>query len=128
MARHNLSPSEVERNRAALLAKLGLAADAAPPRVLYRIMELSALCGQASIDAPGFSLSDVFAEAHISPSATLYYWHGWDVMSAFDRQDLQASIQALWSPAPPEDVNVFDDSLAWLITIEHTGRVSCIKF
>ena len=128
MRRETLPPTEVKRLRVILLAKLGLPANAAPPKVLDRIMERSTPYGDVTGNAPDFDLGEVFEKAGIAPRSTLYYWHGWDEMDTFDRAYLFASIAELWASATPDDVNVFDASLGWLLTIEHTGLVECVTF
>ncbi|MBX3378106.1 MAG: hypothetical protein KF678_14015 [Phycisphaeraceae bacterium] len=128
MGKGTLPTPEVERLRATLLTKLGLASNAAPSAVLYRIMERSEPCGDVTIDAPGFDLGNVFQKAGIVPGPTLYYWHGWDEIDTFDRMDLLMSIRLLWTSAAPDDVDVFDDTLGWLLTVDHTGQVGCIRF
>lgn len=127
MGTGTVQAAEVKRLRAILLAKLGLAANAAPSTVLYRMMERSTPCGNVPISDPKFDLGSVFENAGITPHSKLYYWRGWDEMDRFDSDFLMSSISELWASEPPDDVNVFDDALSWLITVEHTGQVGCMK-
>lgn len=128
MTTHAIQPSEVTRFRNKLLARLGLDPDAASSLVLSRLLEQARPCGDVRVDSPRFNLAEVLKNAGIDPGPTLYYWHEWNAMDAFPAAELVARIADLWASRPPDDVSVFDNSLSWLVLIEHTGHVGVIKF
>lgn len=128
MTTHAIQPSDVTRFRNDLLARLGLDPDVASSLVLSRLLERARPCGDVRVDSPSFQLAEVLKRADIDPRPTLYYWHGWDAMDAFPAADLAARIAKLWASRPPDDASVFDNSLSWLVLIEHTGHVGVIKF
>jgi hypothetical protein len=128
MTTHAIQPSEVARFRNDLLERLGLDPDAASSLVLSRLLEQARPCGDMRVDSPRFKLAEVLNDAGIDPAPTLYYWHGWDAMDAFPAAELVARTAELWASRPPDDASVFDDTLSWLVLIEHTGHVGVIKF
>lgn len=128
MPPRSLPGEEVQRLRAALLSKLGLPANAAPPLVLDRIMERSVSGSIDAFDAADLNFASTLASAGIAPRPTLYYWHAWDKIDIDSREELSANMRHRWKSATPDDVDIFDDSLTWMFSIFHDRWVGLIKF
>lgn len=92
-------------------------------RWMERIQRIDAL----QVDDPN-AIRLAVNEVGIQPGSVLYYWGRWDEIHEYKRDDLLAFASLIWKAAPPDDVDIFDDSLDWLLTIEHTGEVGWIDF
>jgi len=53
-------------------------------------------------------------------------WYRFDVIDAIAEVDLSTHFADIWYPGP-DDIDVFDDSFRWIITVVHDGEVRLVK-
>lgn len=74
-----------------------------------------------------FDLVNELKSLNISASATvLLNWHQFDDVDEFDLQTLSARFQDIWYPGA-DDVDVFDRTLTWILSIRHDGVVGIAR-
>jgi len=70
----------------------------------------------ASLNACGISAADV---VYIN-------WHRYDKIDRLKRCDLATYFYDIWYP-DVDDIDVFDDSLSWILSVRHDGYVKLLK-
>ena len=80
----------------------------------------------ASVD--NFKIADVFRYLDIVPNETIYInWYHYDDIDAMAYKDFSSYFEYVWFPGP-DDIDVFDDTCGWILSINHEGYISCRKF
>ena len=75
------------------------------------------------LDKNEVPLKDLFAKAGITPSSLLYLqWGALRDIDQFKADDLFKYLYEVWYPGA-DDVEIFDDSLAWMMLLRHYGIV-----
>ena len=75
--------------------------------------------------SPDFSLESLFNHLGVSPQKKVFLW--WDEttgkeIDVINAQDVCRDFKFIWYPAS-DDLDIFDDSFSWLITIDHEGNI-----
>jgi hypothetical protein len=83
---------------------------------------LNAVAGPRA-DEPGFDLGEMLALLEIHPLSEIYInWFRFDDVDAVPLQALRQHFDDFWYPAA-DDIDIFDATLEWLISIDHEGFV-----
>lgn len=74
-----------------------------------------------------FKLIDVLNRLSIKPSSQIYInWYRFDDIDVFDIIDLDKYFYDIWFSSS-DDIDLFDKSLDWIISIRHDGCISFVK-
>jgi len=81
-----------------------------------------------NIDAKdGFNLIETLNSISILPLPKIYInWYQFDNIDLLDTSDLNKYFYDIWFPSA-DDIDLFDESLNWLVSIRHDGIVSFLK-
>jgi len=71
-------------------------------------------------------LNDLFTHLRITPKSEIYVnWYRFNDVDLFDIQDLDRCFYDIWFPFS-DDIDLFDNSLDWMISIRHDGAISFV--
>ena len=119
----SLTPMEGEDLRTRLLRKLGIEHEIERATLLKLIDEIAEPL-EGSAEAEGFDLGSVLAALQIRPRVDVYInWYRFDSIDRMAFADLRRFFDDIWYPAS-DDVEVFDESLSWILLISHEGGLS----
>jgi len=81
-----------------------------------------------NIDAKdGFNLIETLNSISILPLPKIYInWYQFDNIDLLNTSDLNKYFYDIWFPSA-EDIDLFDESLNWIVSIRHDGIVSFLK-
>lgn len=75
----------------------------------------------------GFNVSAILQAVGIVPSEYVYLnWYRLDDIDRLRLSDLDGWVEDIWYPGS-DDLDVFDDSLTWMLSIAHHGAVKLIR-
>lgn len=109
--------------RERLASRLGLAG--ATASVPFLQMILRALESRATQNAQGerFDLMQVFRQFAIVPrEKCLVNFYRFDRIYEFPTTQLATYFDDIWYPGP-DDIEIFDDDLTWMISVDHDGFI-----
>jgi hypothetical protein len=74
-----------------------------------------------------FTIERVLSHLNIVPSEKVYInWHQYDDIDERRFADLANNFEDIWYPAA-DDIDIFDSSLCWILSISHDGNVKVAK-
>jgi hypothetical protein len=74
-----------------------------------------------------FQLTEVLNNLSIEPLENIYInWHRFDNIDIVKIQDVNKYFFDIWFPSS-DDIDIFDESLSWIISVRHDGNVSYLK-
>lgn len=81
-----------------------------------------------NIDAKdGFNLIDTLNSISILPLPKIYInWYQFDDIDLINTSDLNKYFDDIWFPSA-DDIDLFDESLNWIVSIRHDGNVCFLK-
>lgn len=75
-----------------------------------------------------FYLTEVFAKLDIFPKDNVYInWYRYDKIDQMQFNDLAQYFNYIWYP-DSDDIDLFDDSFSWIVSINHEGIIKSICF
>lgn len=75
-----------------------------------------------------FNIEEVFRHLDIVPNEIISInWQHYDDIDTMSYKDLSTYFEYIWFPGP-DDIDVFDDTCGWILSINHEGYISCRKF
>lgn len=82
--------------------------------------------GDANLD--GFDLMALMGRVGIHPKASVYLnWYRFDDIDVMSTDQLSRYFSDIWYPSV-DDLDIFDDSLDWVLMVRHYGTVSLVQF
>jgi hypothetical protein len=73
----------------------------------------------------GFLLADVLNYLELVPKDKVYInWYQFDDIDILSFNDLNKYFDYIWFPSS-DDVEIFDDTYEWMLSISHDGYISC---
>jgi len=91
-----------------------------------RIHNQSVSVGGLNANFDNFIFSDIFSRLSIVPKSTVFInWFHFDTVDAFDVKALIEYFTDIWYPQS-DDIDIFDDTFSWVISVEHDGTVRAI--
>lgn len=77
----------------------------------------------ANVDS--FNIADVFRYLDLLPNETIYInWYHFDDIDVMGYNDFCKYFEYVWFPGP-DDIDVFDDTYSWVLSINHEGDICC---
>ena len=76
---------------------------------------------------PKFSITEILNIHHVEfDDSVILNWHRFDDLDEIKLKDLDEFLSDIWYPAS-DDIDVFDNSMTWVLSIAHTGKVKFIR-
>ena len=109
-----------------LIAKVGGKLD--PKQLALFLYENSKLLPGTDAEKEKFSLIETLNSSGITPKDSVFI--NWDCFNQIDKirlTDLSSHFSDIWYPSA-DDIDIFDESFSWVLSVFHDGRVGLIKF
>jgi hypothetical protein len=115
-----------KRLKEELAAKLGLPPDVDSLELLKRLHAAFELPTIYNATDPRFNLKAVIEDFKANVEGDVYInWDRFDNVDKIRFDDLAAYFSYIWY-AVSDDIEIFDDSLQWIIVIRHDRAVACV--
>jgi hypothetical protein len=90
---------------------------------LARAEKLPNVC----LDEHEIELAEVLERCEVKPQKRVYIqWRLFEEVDEFDLDELKRVFYYVWYPIA-DDIELFDDSMRWIVFIEHHGAVSILR-
>ncbi len=124
----SLSQHECEDIRRQVTKKLRLPDEVKDVVLVSRLAEVQKASGYVNAEDSEFDLQDVVSLIGVEPeNALLVNWRCFDDIDRFTLSDLAKFFNDIWYPAS-DDIDVFDSTLSWIISVTHDGHVQYVTF
>lgn len=123
-----LDPNELLRIRKGLARRIGLDETVDSLVLIKSLLDASHPVEDVDAMREEFQLSSLVERLDINPDRYVYI--NWDRFTSVDRMeitDLSRYFHDIWYPSA-DDIEVFDDTLSWIIFVHHSGTVAVGKF
>lgn len=121
----SLAHEETLRLRERLAHALNLPSTTSPLMLATTACNTIAQAPRSTTHAAGFSLKDTLTSMGITPLPLVYLnWYRFDRIDEMRFDDVNRYFDDLWYPHS-DDLDIFDDTLSWLLSIHHTGALGC---
>jgi hypothetical protein len=91
--------------------------------ILNLLTNKAVLIKNYNASTSGFMMSDVFNYLNIVPKEKIYInWYQYDDIDIMDFKDFDKYFDDIWFPIS-DDIEVFDDTLGWVLAINHDGYI-----
>jgi len=122
-----LKKEECARLALLLRKKLGHPPDSDSLDFVKHVFSQSQYVNGYNADSEDFSIARLARELDIDVSNEIYVnWRRFDEIDRFRFSDFEKYFSDIWYPGP-DDIDVFDDSFKWIISVTHSGKVKCLK-
>jgi len=125
----SLSRVECEVIRRKLYAKLSLSNESQGSLVLVNALaKQQDFIQEANAEEEGFKLSECLKNLNITPPTHVYVnGYQFDEIDEMQFEDLNQYFSDIWFPGA-DDIDIFNNSLDWVLSIRHDGVLSLLKF
>lgn len=123
-----LGPNELLRIRKGLARKIGLDESVSPLVLIKSLLDGSHPVEDVDATSESFQLSSLAEELDII--LPRYVDINWDRLATVDRMEfaeLSKYFHDIWYPSA-DDIEVFDDTLSWILFVHHSGSVRVALF
>jgi hypothetical protein len=97
-------------------------------KLVNALEKKSSLIPGADAESDNFDLKSTLSKVGISPNEHVFLnWYRFDRIDEIGLDDLSAYFDDIWYPAA-DYIDVFDNSLSWIVSIGYSGEVMVIKF
>lgn len=122
-----LHPDEAESLRKSLLLRLNIQPSTSPLDLVKTVSNRSMLVEHADADKEAFDLSGVLSSLGIQPKEAVFInWYRYDCIDQMKIAELSRYFHDIWYPGA-DDIDVFDESLDWILSVGYSGPVSILK-
>lgn len=103
-------------------------ANAADGLMLVKAIDaLAKPCEVTSHVGEDFDLNALLNACGIDAADFVYInWHRYDKIDRLKRRDLAGHFYDIWYP-DADDIDVFDDSLSWILSVRHDGYIKLLR-
>jgi hypothetical protein len=109
--------------RERLASKLSLGTASASVAFTRDVLQLLQVRVAQNAEDPDFDLVTVFERHGIKPRESCYVnFHRFDRICEFLTTQLATYLDDIWYPGP-DDIEIFDDTLTWMISVDHDGNI-----
>ena len=122
-----LPPSECERVRKSVATILGLTGQYRPLELVERLhaqkpIHVTEVPREGQLDLRSFLDGALVGQPH----RVFVNWDRFDHIDSMDLDDLSRYFDDVWYPSV-DDIEIFDDSYRWFLSVAHDGRISLIQ-
>lgn len=119
-----VSPSELRGIRRVLVSRLGLRDTYDELQLVHAMSEQSSEIAGIDADDRAFDLMPLLQRFGVGRTESVYVnWYRFDQIDQLMAGDLASHFHDLWYPGS-DDIDIFDASCRWLVSISHSGRVA----
>ncbi len=123
----HLSPNDCHLLQSSIIKALGLAPQTEPLTILRMITNNALPIPDTNAEKAGFNLSALLSQMEVQSDRHVYInWGRFDDVDLIALEDLSTHLDDIWYPGP-DDIEVFDSSLAWFLLVSHNGVVSLYR-
>jgi hypothetical protein len=121
-----LSHQEAERIKGLIAVRLGLPPDVSSLDFVRGLSERSKIVPGISAEE-NFNFRNLLNDLNIEARDKVYInWYRFDDIDEISLVDFSIYFDDIWYPAA-DAIEVFDESLAWIILIDYSGKIGFIK-
>jgi hypothetical protein len=121
----SLTPNDCAQLRSGIAGRLGLTAQSEPLELL-KTLRARATYFTGVNASHGFDLRNLISKLGYTPDAeVLVNWYRFDQIDRIAVSDLDKHFDDIWYPGS-DDIEVFDESVDWLVLVRHDGVVSTV--
>ncbi len=122
-----LDQEESERIRQSLVLRLGVPRNASPLDLVKFVSNKCIVVPHADAEKEDFDLNAQLKSLGIQPNEeVLVNWYRYDRIDGIMLTDLSRYFHEIWYPRA-DDIDVFDESLDWILSVGYSGVVSLLK-
>lgn len=109
-----------------LIEKLHLPKDVSPLDLTKKIAEMGHFLSGIDANDPNFNLIKVLRSQNITGHKNVFVnWYRFDKIDEINLNDLSQHFDDIWYPSI-DDIDIFNASLNWILSIYHYGSISLI--
>jgi hypothetical protein len=124
----SLTDQKMEEIRHIVKLRTGLPDNTSPLDMVRHLAERAMTVPHVSAEDEDFNLKATLQEANIKPKDKVFVnWHRFDKIDEISLNDLLEHFDDLWYPAV-DDIDIFDESLNWILSIGYSGTVRVLNF
>lgn len=98
-----------------------------PDQLVKKINEKGAFVQDNNAEDDDFLLKTVFERIEIVPQDKVYLnWYRFDNIDIIRFNDLNRYFDDIWYPSS-DDIDIFDETFLWIVSISHYGGVSVVE-
>jgi hypothetical protein len=122
-----LSEQDTTYIRRIIASKLGLAPNVAPLNLVRAVADKAMTLPQINAEDESPDFRALLYEAGVNPrDKVLINWYRFDRIDEMSLDDFSRYFGDLWYPAA-DNIDLFDHSLSWILTIDYSGTVSLLR-
>jgi len=122
-----LQSSEAEKFKQSFSSRLSLDANTTSENLVRIILEKSNFIETIQADSEHFSISKLLNSIGVFPMNNICLnWYRFDEIDELYFDDLDKYFDDIWYPGP-DDIDIFDQTLSWILTILHDGSVKFLQ-
>jgi hypothetical protein len=123
-----LSSAECAEVRGEVVALLQLGPHASGLDIVKTLHRCKAKhLGEVGIDRAVVHLREVLHEIPLSAHHQIFVnWYQFDQIDGMDLDDLSSNFDDIWYPSV-DDIEIFDKSLTWFLSVSHDGRLTLLE-
>lgn len=108
--------------------KLGLSPDSSSLELVKELRANSSLIPDVHAESDTFNLRSTLLNEGIVPKGQMFInWYRFDQIDEISLDDLSTYFDDIWYPAA-DDIDIFDDSISWIMSIGYSGEVMILRF
>jgi len=124
---HPLSPADMVAIRHRLSEILQVSSES-NLEIVNALYAIGRAVDEINADTEGFSLCELFKKLNISLVKNVYInWYRFDNIDEMRSLDLCSFFEDIWYPGP-DDIDIFDSTLSWVLSVTHEGIIRVAKF
>ena len=95
--------------------------------IVKRLYEISVEAGDLQVNDAAFSIGNLIHDLGVKfPESVYLNWYRFNDIDQISLADLDQYFSELWYPGS-DDLDIFDDSADWVVSITHYSRVMLFK-
>ena len=107
-----------------MIKKLGLPENLSDLKFISSIHKLLIKYDGENVKSQDFNISNLMNKFRITPPDKVYInWYRFDEIDQMEFVDVARYFGDIWYPTS-DDIELFDDSLTWILSVSHDGFIS----
>ncbi len=124
----SLSESECQSIQDNIRKKLFISNNANLLDVVKQLSRMQKHIPDVNAKDENFALSEILLRLGIETKKSIYLnWYRFDEIDQFNLNDLVQNFDDIWFSGT-DDIDLFDESLNWVLSIRHDGCLSLLKY